>query len=116
MKWTAAAIVLATFSGPIFALEVQKRLNARREKRRLKEAAFRTLMATRAAAYRTSAEHVQVLNCIELTFSDGGKDRLVRDAWRAYLDMLNAPDTPHALANERKARNAMMHSGIFFTR
>ena len=116
MKWTAAAIVLATFSGPIFALEVQKRLNARREKRRLKEAAFRTLMATRAAAYRTSAEHVQVLNCIELTFSDGGKDRLVRDAWRAYLDMLNAPDTPDALANERKGEQCADDSGIFFTR
>jgi hypothetical protein len=101
MKWTAAAIVLATFSGPIVALKIQKRFDLRREKRRLKEAAFRTLMATRAAAYRTSAEHVQVLNCIELTFSDGGGDRLVREAWRAYLDMLNAPDTD-ALANERK--------------
>jgi hypothetical protein len=102
MKWTAAAIVLATFSGPIVALEIQKRLDVRRENRRLKEAAFRTLMATRAAAYRTSAEHVQVLNCIELTFSDGGGDRLVREAGRAYLDMLNAPDTLDALANERK--------------
>jgi hypothetical protein len=102
MKWTLAAIVLATFSGPIFALEIQKRLDVRREKRRLKEAAFRTLMATRAAPYRTSAEHVQVLNCIELMFSDGGRDRLVRDAWGAYLDMLNAPHTPDALANERK--------------
>lgn len=102
MKWTAAAIVLATFSGPIVALEIQKRLDIRREKRQLKEAAFRTLVATRAAAYRTSMEHVQVLNCIELTFSDSGRDRLVREAWRAYLDMLNAPDTPDALANERK--------------
>jgi hypothetical protein len=104
MKWTAtaAAIVLATFSGPIVALEIQKRLDMRREKRRLKEAAFRTLMATRAAAYRTSMEHIQVLNSIELTFSDGGRDRLVREAWRAYLDMLKASDTPGALANERK--------------
>jgi len=102
MKWTAAGIVLATFSGPIVALEIQKRVDMRREKRRLKEAAFRTLMATRATAYRTSAEHVQVLNCIELTFSDSGRDRLVREAWRAYLDMLKAPDTPGALANEQK--------------
>jgi hypothetical protein len=102
MKWTAAAIVLATFSGPIVAVEIQKLLDMRREKRRVKEAAFRTLMATRAAAYRTSAEHVQVLNCIELTFSDSGRDELVRKAWRAYLNMLNAPETPDTLANEQR--------------
>jgi hypothetical protein len=101
MKWTAA-IVLAIFSGPIVAVELQRRFDIRREKRRLKEAAFRTLMATRAPAYRRSAEHVQVLNCIELTFSDGGGDKRVREAWRAYLDMLNAPDTTDAPANERK--------------
>ena len=102
MKWTAAAIVLATFSGAIVAVELQRRFDIRREKRQLKEAAFRTLMATRAPAYRRSAQHVQVLNCIELTFSEGGGDKLVREAWKAYLDMLNAPDTPDALANERK--------------
>src|ERR1017187_3570401 len=102
MDWTAAAIVLATFGGPIVAVEIQKRLEMRREKKRLKEAAFRTLMATRAIAHRTSAEHVQVLNGIELTFSGGGKDKAVREAWRAYLDMLNMPDTPDAHANERK--------------
>jgi hypothetical protein len=73
-------------------------------------------MATRAAPYHTSAEHVQVLNRIELTLSDGARDRLVPEAWRAYLDMLNAPDTPDALANERKGEQCADDSGIFFTR
>jgi|GEM_PF-2670168 hypothetical protein len=37
----------------------------------MKEAAFRTLMATRAFPNRTSAEHVQALNGIEIKFANG---------------------------------------------
>ena len=49
---------------------------------------FRTLMATRAT--RLSAEHVQALNGIELTFYGGGKkEKKVLEAWKAYHDHLN---------------------------
>ena len=102
MDWTAAAIVLATFGGPFAALEIQKRLDGRREKQRLKEEAFRTLMATRAFGHRTSAEHVQTLNRIDLTFSSGGtKDRDVLEAWNVYRNCLKTRESEDWNANQR---------------
>jgi hypothetical protein len=88
--WTAAAIVAATFLGPVCAVEIQKRLEKRREARARREKLFTTLMATRSI--RVSPQHVDALNAIDLTFD--GKDEKeteVRRAWAAYLDVLNTP-------------------------
>ena len=87
-NWSAIAIVCATFSGPIAAIQIQKYLEHRQERRRYKTNIYRTLMATRKT--RLSTEHVQALSGIELAF-DGRKTREkpVLVAWRAYLDGLN---------------------------
>ena len=85
-----AAIVLA----PIFALQISRWLEHRREERQRRLHVFRTLMATRAR--RLSAEHVSALNIIDVEFSGGDKQsRSVSDAWKAYLDSLgDAQKTP----------------------
>lgn len=101
LNWSAAAIVLATFGGPIAAIQVQKYLERRQQRRALKEATFRALMATRAMMNRTSPEHVQALNGIELTFSERGKDKAVVEAWNAYRDLLNTPNPASADAAQR---------------
>jgi hypothetical protein len=86
VDWGAVSIVLATFGGPIAAVQAQEFLERGRERKRQKEATFRTLMATRALSNRTSPEHVLALNGIELTFSHGGnKDKAVLEAWNAYV-------------------------------
>jgi hypothetical protein len=82
-NWSAIAIFCATFGGPIAAIQIQKFLERRQEQKRFKMNIFRTLMATRAT--RLSAEHVQALNGIELTFNE----RKVLEAWHAYHNHLN---------------------------
>ncbi|HYM12099.1 MAG TPA: DUF6680 family protein [Bryobacterales bacterium] len=102
MDWSAVAIVIATFGGPVAAVQIQKYLERHQERRRLKDATFRTLMSTRAFGNRTSPEHVQALNGIELTFSHGGgKDRAVLEAWNAYRDLLNTPESTDTSINQR---------------
>ncbi len=83
-----AAILL----GPILAVQVQALLDRRREFRRRKNDIFGILMATRGA--RLSPQHVQALNSIDVVFySRSPKDKLVRNAWREYLDSLSGADT-----------------------
>lgn len=77
--------ILALILGPILAIQVQKRLEAIRDHRNTKMKIFHTLMATRAA--RISFEHVRALNLIEIEFI-GKKEKLIRDAWKTYLDHL----------------------------
>jgi hypothetical protein len=77
---TIAAIVL----GPILAVQVEKLVEARRERNRARRGLFHALMATRAA--RVSPDHVRALNAIDLVFR---KDKEVREAWKVYLDHLN---------------------------
>ncbi len=88
MDPTSVAIVIATLLGPVFAVQVQKYLERHRDQKKVKDTIFRTLMATRAI--RLSADHVQALNGIELAFYSGGKkEKAVREAWRAYHNLLN---------------------------
>ena len=102
MDWSAIAIIVATFAGPIAAVQIQKYLERHQERERAKREAFRTLMATRHSGNRTSPEHVSALNGIEITFDgESPKDRAVREAWNAYRDLLNTQETPDANANER---------------
>jgi hypothetical protein len=82
-EWlTIAAIVL----GPIFAVQAEKLVEARRERTRARRGLFHTLMRTRAA--RVSPQHVEALNSINFYFR---KDKRVVEAWKIYFDHLNTP-------------------------
>lgn len=88
MTLTEVLIVLATFAGPITAVQAQKWIERAGETRRRKMLIFYNLMATRAT--RLANEHVQSLNMIELEFrGKRARDRNVIAAWRLYADHLN---------------------------
>ena len=58
-------------------------------------------MATRAAGLHP--EHVQALNMIDIEFhGPGAKSKAVLDAWKAYLDLLNTPQTEPAIWGSRR--------------
>ena len=76
--------IFAILAGPVLAVQAQKWIENVREKKNRKLHIFRTLMATRAA--KVSAEHVRVLNMIDIKFYDDSK---VKEAWKEYLDHLN---------------------------
>jgi|SRR5690349_21313932 hypothetical protein len=62
---TIGAILLA----PLFAIQVERILEALKERRRRKLTVFHTLMATRGA--RLSPAHVEALNRIDIEFGAG---------------------------------------------
>src|SRR5581483_11933431 len=87
-QWLGILSVIAVLLSPIFALEVQKRLDDRRASLNRKMEIFRKLMTTRAT--QLSPAHVEALNGIEVEFySQGGEDKKVLDAWRLYINHLN---------------------------
>lgn len=91
------ALLIATFSGPIVAVQAQKWIERGRETHQRKLWIFNTLMATRAA--RVSPEHVQALNMIDLAFNQKKlKEKSLIEAWASYLDHLNVPPDPMAEA------------------
>lgn len=80
------AVILA----PVIAVQVDKYLEKKRDKKGRKLNTFKTLMATRGRAL--DPRHVEALNMIDLEF-DGEKQ--VTDAWKAYLDhLINMPRYP----------------------
>jgi len=91
MTISDALLILATFSGPIAAVQAQKWIERVREQRNRRLWIFQTLMATRAIR-ASSNEHVQALNLIDVFF-DGksAKDKAVRNAWLVYLDFFSQP-------------------------
>lgn len=80
-------VILAVLVAPVAAVQIQKFLEKKREKRLRRLAIFQALMATRAA--RVSPRHVEALNMIELEFY--GDEEIV-GAWRIYRDHLNRTD------------------------
>jgi len=74
---------VAIVVGPVLALEMQRRLDARREARTRKLLVFKTLMGNRATPL--SPLFVQALNLIDIEF-DGKDEKPVRDAWKVLLD------------------------------
>jgi hypothetical protein len=89
-------IVSATILGPIFAVQAQKWVERFRERRQRKLWIFHSLMGSRAD--RTSAQHVQALNMIDLAFYGSSffgmklrsrREQAVLDSWKEYLDHLN---------------------------
>lgn len=83
-------MVCAVILAPLIAVQVDKYLEKKRNKKERKLNVFKTLMATRGRAL--DPRHVEALNMIDLEF-DGEKS--VTDAWKAYLDhLVNMPKYP----------------------
>src|ERR1700676_578508 len=97
-QWLTVVTVAAIVVSPIVALEVQKRLDDRRASLDRKMSIFRKLMTTRAT--QMSPAHVEALNGIEVEFyATSGPDKKVLDAWRLYINQLNAPPGDGAALN-----------------
>lgn len=81
------AVVVATFAGPIVAVQAQKFLERRREQHQRRVVVFQTLMRTRSALL--SPDHVNALNAIPIEFYGKDKELIaIVTAWRVYLDHL----------------------------
>jgi hypothetical protein len=77
--------ILAIVSGPIIALQIQRKLDRDREARNRKLWVFKTLMSFRATFLAPT--YVQALNLIEVEFdSSNEKEKAVRNAWKVLLD------------------------------
>jgi hypothetical protein len=74
-------VIVAIILAPILAVQVQKYIEAKKEKRARKIHNFRTLMATRATPL--SPLHVEALNLIDIEFVDNPN---VINAWKLLLD------------------------------
>ena len=106
-----ASLILATFLGPIFAVQAQKWIERSKETRARKLTIFHTLMATRGLK-AASNDHVQALNSIDIVFDNKGKDWKIISAWSEYLDHLNNfpedNDLPAQRAWNEKATNSLV--------
>lgn len=90
---TTILTILAIFLGPIIAVRLTRYLDNKKEERERRLIVFKTLMATRASGL--SPQHVEALNRIDLEFdSNKPGDLAVKEAWKAYLDLLAAQDVP----------------------
>jgi hypothetical protein len=77
--------IVAIVSGPIIALQVQRKLDRNREVTNRKLWVFKTLMSFRATALAPS--FVQALNLIDVEFNGNNeKEKAVRNAWKVLLD------------------------------
>jgi hypothetical protein len=107
------ATIFAVILAPALAVEVQRRLQLRAEKRGRKIWVFKTLMATRAT--RISTEHVTALNMIEVEFhGDEKRDKEVVYAWRSYLDHLNTPPPPEDPLGPWQRRSEELFVSLLF--
>jgi len=119
-EWfTIAAALIGAVVGPIAAIQVQKWLERRQRNRDRREWVFHTLMATRAA--RTSPDHVQALNMIDLafygpkvgrSFRHSEKDQEVLDAWKEYIDSLG--ENVSVLTDDARNRRWERRDELFF--
>jgi hypothetical protein len=88
------SLISATLFSPLIAVQVQKVLEHRRDRKERRLRIFRVLFTTRAT--RLAPQHVEALNLIDVEFYERQRDwfrenksfRKVRSAWRAYLDHL----------------------------
>lgn len=102
MTISDVVMVLAVFLGPIFAVRVSRHLDIEKGKAERKLSIFKTLMATRS--YLSNWNHVEALNRIDLEFDKKKpKEKDVIDAWKAYLDILNAGEMAPDLWAQRRA-------------
>jgi len=92
-------LIVATVSGPVLAVQVQKWVENWKQSKERRERIFKTLMATRAI--RLGADHVGALNLIDIEFHDKSGQKKVRTAWKAYRTHLGEA------VPEDKAREAV---------
>ena len=78
------AIVFATLAGPILAVEAQRWVSKRTERKQRQQQLFRALMNTRIGTL--TFEHVSALNAVPLEFH---QDATIMQKWRTYLQHLN---------------------------
>ena len=86
MTTTDIIMIIAIFSGPIVAVQLQKYLENYREIKLRKIHIYKILMSTRAA--RLSENHIVALNSIDLEFNEK-KYSKVKKAWKVYLNHLH---------------------------
>jgi hypothetical protein len=102
LEWRDAAVVIATFVGPIVAIQAQKLLERARENSGRKNAIFMTLLAYRRD--RLAPQFVQALNAIDVAFYGAtwlfgyvrwqtADERGVVSRWRTFLTH-QTPDSP----------------------
>ena len=84
--WIDMVTVFALVTGPALAVGIAKGMEDRRAKRERRMDIFRTLMRTRRASQRLSADHVSAINLVEVEFQDVPE---VLRAWKAYYESLN---------------------------
>ena len=106
------AIIIATLSGPVLAVQAQKWLEKGRAINERRYQIFRVLMATRAT--RLSPQHVEAVNAIPVEFYGSGKKlKPIIDNWHSYIDALdntgNLEGQVLALARHNAFLN-MLHS------
>ena len=103
-------VVIAILLAPIFALQIQKYIEDRKEKRARKMQIFRTLMTTRAT--RLDAKHIEALNMIDIEFF---KNEEVTEKWKLLLDnFANYPQDPNEKNYESKLSSCAEKSdGLF---
>ena len=87
IKITDIAIIFSTLLGPILAVQAQKWIERRGERKVRQMQIFRVLMATRASSL--SSAHVEALNAVPIEFY--GEKNIV-ESWKFYLDHM-ASDT-----------------------
>lgn len=90
-------IVIATFLGPVAAVQAQKWIERARDYRQRQIWIFRTLMTTRAAPL--SPAHVEALNAVPIEFYQNQK---IIDAWKEYLDYLSTPGVAPDVWGQRR--------------
>ena len=99
--------IVAIVSGPIIALQIQRKLDREREATNRKLWVFKTLMSFRATALAPS--FVQALNLIDVEFNrDNDKEKAVRNAWKVLLDHyvdLTTAKEPNSDAQIEKGRH-----------
>ncbi len=90
--------LLGVFLAPLLAIQTQKLLEKRREKRERRLNVFRILMTTRATP--VSSEHVKALNMIDVEFFEEKYSKVI-SSWRAYHDHLSSTNTNTAVWSQR---------------
>ena len=91
--WIGIGTFVATFLGPLLAVEVSRRRDIERALYQRQLDVFRTLMRTRRR--QLSEDYVNALNLIEVEFHNVGN---VISCWRRFLDMVHSP--PATNSNE----------------
>jgi hypothetical protein len=100
LKLGDIAIVVATFLGPVAAVQAQKWVERGQQQRQRRITVFRTLMATRRQAL--SPAHVEAINVIPVEFyGKQGKRLEIIELWKKYIDHLYRDPSDPAWGNER---------------